>query len=412
MNNLEIFVEYKNEETILKCSGRLDANRAGYLNEYIDKLVREGHYLIALDMTGIEYLSSAGIRSLITQSKNLQTVSGCFYISAMSDNVHEVLKLVGMAEMLSKHDHKVGTKTKPEHPHRSFNAHGFSFSDAPLNEKASMEITLYGKPEKVMHSDFKVEDARLFQAEEQIFSIGLGAIGESYEECRERFGEYLVAGKNMAYIPGDGSQKPDYIVSSGLLIGKLTELYGMHFKGEFSHILHFERTDAINGIGVSQLTENISQLTGYDHYVLVMIAESDGLTGTSLNVSPVDGARIFTYPEVIEAVRFTTEPVYEKMQTLSIGYITTKGEDTSTPFVRSLTPGSSTKGHIHTAVFPYIPINKNSIDLYETIDVMFNTSLIDLLHLTNDSREIKGIGESRFIQGFCWVAPVHSIQNV
>lgn len=412
MNNLEFIVEYNNEETILKCSGRLDANRAGYLNEYIDKLVREGHYLIALDMIGIEYLSSAGIRSLITQSKNLQAVSGCFYISAMSDNVHEVLKLVGMAEMLCKQNNRVETKKKPENSRSGLEAHGYSFYDARLNEKASMEITFYGKPEKVMHSDFKAEDARLFQSEEQTFSIGLGSIGESYEECRERFGEYLVAGKNMAYIPGDGSQKPDYIVSSGLLIGRLTELYGIHFKGEFSHMLHFERTNAINGIGVSQLAESICQLTGYDNYVLVMIAESDGLTGTSLNVSPVEGKQIFTYPEVIEAVRFTTEPVHEKMQTLSIGYIAKKREVISESFVRSLTPGSSTKGHIHTAVFPYMPINKNSIDLYETIDSMFNTNLIDLLHLTNDSREIKGIGESHFLQGFCWVAPVHCIQKI
>ncbi len=396
----------------MKCSGRLDATRAGYLNEYIDKLVREGHYLIALDMTGIEYLSSAGIRSLITQSKNLQAVSGCFYISAMSDNVHEVLKLVGRAEMLSTRNNKVEAKTKPEDSCCGHDAHGFSFYDAPLNDKASMEITLYGKPEKVMRSDFKAEDARLFQSEEQSFSIGLGSIGESYEECKERFGEYLVAGKNMAYIPGDGSQKPDYIVSSGLLIGKLTELYGMHFKGDFSHMLHFERKGAMSGIGVSQLADCIAQLTGYDQYVLVMIAESDGLTGTSLNVSPVDGARIFTYPEVIEAVRFTTEPVHEKMQTLSIGYITKKSEAAADSFVRSLTPGSSIKGHIHTAVFPYMPVNKNSIDLYQTIDAMFNTSLMDLLHLTNDSREIKGIGESHFIQGFCWVAPVHSIQKI
>ncbi len=412
MNNLEFIIEYNDDETVLKCSGRLDANRAGYLNEYIDKLVREGRYLIALDMTGIEYLSSAGIRSLITQSKNLLSVNGCFYISAMSDNVHEVLNLVGMAEMLCKRSHPIGNTKKTEDVQSGFESHGYTFYDAPLKEDASMKVTLYGKPEKVMQSDFKEEDARLLQTDELSFAIGLGGIGESYEECKERFGEYLVAGKNMAYIPGDGSQKPDYIVSSGKLVGKLTELYGVHLKGEFSHMLHFERNNAIQGIGVSQLAESIHKLTGYDTFALVMIAESDGLTGTSLNVSPVEGAPIFSYPEVIEAVRFTTEPVHEKMLTLSIGYITTKHEPQSESFVRSLKPGSATKGHIHTAVFPYMPINKNNINLYETIDSMFNTILMDLLHLTNDSRDIKGIGESHFIQGFCWVSPIHSVQTI
>ncbi len=52
-----------------------------------------------------------------------------------------------------------------------------------------------------------------------------------------------------------------------------------------------------------------------------MIAESAGLIGTSLNVSPVGGRPLFTYPEVKDAVRFTTEPARAKMQTVSVGVV-------------------------------------------------------------------------------------------
>ena len=102
MNNLEINMTKSNDEICLTCTGRLDANRAGYLNDYIDRLVREGHYHIALDLTGIEYLSSAGIRILVSQYKNLDAVNGYFTILKMSDNVRQVLNMVGIADMLSQ----------------------------------------------------------------------------------------------------------------------------------------------------------------------------------------------------------------------------------------------------------------------------------------------------------------------
>ncbi len=102
MNKLEITREDRGEEVFLRCSGRLDANQAGHLNEAIDRLVREGKYHISLDLTEIEYLSSAGIRSLMTQYKNLKAVNGDFAIVEMSAYVRQILGMVGMAGMFSR----------------------------------------------------------------------------------------------------------------------------------------------------------------------------------------------------------------------------------------------------------------------------------------------------------------------
>lgn len=413
MNNLEINIENRGKEVILKCTGRLDANRAGYLNDYIDKLVREGRYQIALDMTGIDYLSSAGIRSLITQSKNLRAVNGHFCITAMSENVHQVLNMVGMLEMLSQPQQSTENEEETENKEENFEAYGFSFNFIHLHREGNTEVQVYGNPEHIFDSSFKPEDSRQVTPGENHFSIGLGAIGNSFEECKDRFGEYILMGKNIAYLPADGSGRPDYIVSSGQFIATLTELYGLHFIGDFSYLLRFDPLDSQNTVGLSQLAESIRQLTGYNWMAVVMIAESGGLTGTSLNVSPVDRRKIFTYPEVKEAVRFTTEPAHIKMLTVSVGYISCKNCDEAEPLLRPLEPGSQVSGHIHTAVFPYTPLKKSDIDLNETIDSLFSSSeLTDILHLTNDAREISGIGESRFIQGFCWIAPVESVHLI
>jgi anti-anti-sigma factor len=53
-------------------------------------------------MSAIEYLSSAGIRSLVTQYRNLNTINGYLIVSSMSKNVKQVLDMVGMSVMLSK----------------------------------------------------------------------------------------------------------------------------------------------------------------------------------------------------------------------------------------------------------------------------------------------------------------------
>lgn len=413
MNNLEINREDRGHEVVLKCSGRLDANRAGHLNDYIDSLVREGQYQIALDLTDIEYLSSAGIRSLITQSKNLKSVNGHFYIAAMSDNVGTVLRMVGMADMLSQPPRKLKKEDKKEEQQDHFDVHGFRFDLTSLLPDGSTDMGFYGKPELAFQSGYQSADARLVSSDENHYSIGLGAIGETFDECKDRCGEYIILGKNIAYLPADGSRKPDYIIGSGQLIATLTELYGLHFEGNFSHLLRFVPDNAKNTIGLSQLAETCQKMTNLNQMAIVLVAESGGLIGTSLNASPVDGKKIFTYPEIKDTVNFTTEPVHYKMLTLSVGYVSSEKNGLAEPFLRPMQPGSSLKSHIHTAVFPYVPLKKKDIDLKETIDSLFNTSeLTDIFHLMNDTREIVGLGESQFVQGFCWIAPVASLKLI
>jgi hypothetical protein len=51
-------------------------------------------------------------------------------------------------------------------------------------------------------------------------------------------------------------------------------------------------------------------------------------------------------------------------------------------------------------------MKRGRIDLKETIANLFETeSLLGVLHLLNDTRNVVGIGESEFIRGACWAAP-------
>lgn len=410
--NLEIEQTHKDNETNLVCTGRLDANSAGHLNDYINNLVREGHYNIALNLKDIVYLSSAGIRTLVNQYKNLTSVNGVFYIALMSESVRQVLDMVGMETMLGKKP-----ETQPGQPpeKEKSNEHlfgNYTFKIIDTKTDQSTTVQLFGNPKLLTNKGFTSDNAHPFNTHEKLFSLGIGAIGDSYDECRQRFGEYLIAHKNAVYLPADGTQKPDFMQSSGKLVASLIGLYGISFTENHNWLIRFEPESSHHSIGFSKLINHISEITGKQDFALVMVAESGGLVGTSLNVSPVTNTDLFSFPEVKNTVNFTTEPAHNKMLTLSTGIITNNNTKEAGSFVRPLTKNNHQSSHVHSIIFPYTPLKKTKIDLYEIIDYIFERSeLTDLLHLTNDNREINGIGESQFVQGFCWITPIESIKH-
>ena len=257
MNKLEITREERDEEVLLRCAGRLDANQSVHLNEAIDRLVREGKYHISLDLTEIGYLSSAGIRALMTQYKNLKAVNGDFAIVEMSEYVRQILGMVGMAGMFSRE--ASGQTPSGEVKIAGELQDGFLFTTSHLSPGAATAVELAGMPELTLESGFRKEHLRVVKSDPHHFAIGLGAIGESYDDCRNRFGEYLMMGNSVAYLPADGSGKPDYMAAAGQLVVPLAELYGIHFTGAFARMIRFEPQDPENTLPLSRLADHLAQ---------------------------------------------------------------------------------------------------------------------------------------------------------
>jgi len=101
-NKLVIRNEASGNESRLILDGRLDANWAGYLDDFINNLVREGHHRLILNMSGVLYLSSAGIRILISQYKNIKKLGGLFLLENLSEEVAQVLDMAGIKSVLTE----------------------------------------------------------------------------------------------------------------------------------------------------------------------------------------------------------------------------------------------------------------------------------------------------------------------
>src|ERR1700679_4286754 len=92
---LEIALDEIDQVIILRLDGSLDAATAPILDRKIHTLTNDGHIQIALDFTHVDYLSSAGLRVLLSETRKLHAKQGTFVLFSLSAEVEEVLKMAG-----------------------------------------------------------------------------------------------------------------------------------------------------------------------------------------------------------------------------------------------------------------------------------------------------------------------------
>ena len=96
---MTINVERDFELVTLEITGRLDTTTAPNLESVINELPEDTKELI-FDMSGVEYISSAGIRVLLGAYKKMNTNRGIMRIEKANDMVREVFEMTGLLELL------------------------------------------------------------------------------------------------------------------------------------------------------------------------------------------------------------------------------------------------------------------------------------------------------------------------
>lgn len=83
--------------------GRIDAASAPGFHERLLGCIEAGETSVLLDLAQLEYISSAGLRSLLSAAKRLQAGDGRFAVCALSGNVHEVFRVSGFDSIIDIH---------------------------------------------------------------------------------------------------------------------------------------------------------------------------------------------------------------------------------------------------------------------------------------------------------------------
>ncbi len=415
----------------LLVEGRMDVYWAEHLAKAVQEQIRHGSHHIRLNLSQVPYLSSAGIGILVRLHRELKNIHGSFAVVDCSPTALKALQITNLQNLLvatgRAADEGRADATPQDSPAlaatvgRRLEANGAVYEVFSLDPAAAVQCRRIGNAGLLRQKAYRASDCRAVQFPEGSFAIGLGALGDDCGECAERFGELLVAGGAVAYLPADGTNSADFLLAGGTTLPEAQVCYGLvcvpSDTQPFRSLIRFEALNSDLPVALSSLLEACLDLAEVETAGVVMIAETAGLFGAALRRSPVEprvGTDIFAFPQIREWLSFTAEPAHARSVALLTG-IALRGErkelgTLARPLGKIANAGggpSGLAGHLHAAAFSYRPLPKGKIDLKESVRTLFDGQTLDgILHLIYDDRDGAGARESQLVRGACWIAPI------
>ena len=87
----------------LTASGRLDADTTGRFAEVLNGCIDRGDRRIVLDLAGVDYVSSAGLRAILLAAKRGKSVGCAVAVCGLRDHIREVFDLSGFGTVVAIH---------------------------------------------------------------------------------------------------------------------------------------------------------------------------------------------------------------------------------------------------------------------------------------------------------------------
>ncbi|HMB74607.1 MAG TPA: STAS domain-containing protein [Gammaproteobacteria bacterium] len=394
----------------LRLVGRLDTTWAEHVSQTIETAVQSGSHRILLNFSQVEYISSLGIRVLLTHFKRLSSVNGRLSVTEPSEPTLRILKATGLAEILI--GDALSTPLTGAASAKTVVRGNARYEMYTVDAPVPLRCAAIGRPEGIVGSGYGSEDCRALTFDNGTFGLGLGAFGEGFEDCRNRFGEYLALGGCAVSLPTDHAHgRPDFVVEQGAFVPRVQTLYGLIGSGDFPTMVRFDTlAEGAGAVVLSELVDSLLALSGGDALVFAALVESAGLVGASLLRSPGAGPLSLELPHVRDTLSFTTERIGDGALALLLGFVVKSPTDPVSRFLRPLAAESDVAAHVHAAVFPYRPVQRGELAFASTFAELFaSTTPEPVVHLLSDARPFEGVGESELVRGACWMGTLDSI---
>lgn len=98
---MDITTRTQNDITIVAFAGSLDSATAPQAQQALDGILASGSRKIVIDFTGVDYVSSAGLRVLLGTAKRLGGGAGALRLFGLNDTVGEVFRISGFSTILA-----------------------------------------------------------------------------------------------------------------------------------------------------------------------------------------------------------------------------------------------------------------------------------------------------------------------
>ena len=90
--------------SVVTASGRVDSNTAPTFEGALKDVIEGGQRNVVLELTEVEFMSSAGLRAMVSSLKACKGGGGSLVVAAPSNRVVEVMQLAGLTSLFSVFD--------------------------------------------------------------------------------------------------------------------------------------------------------------------------------------------------------------------------------------------------------------------------------------------------------------------
>ncbi len=93
---LDFRISEMDHVTLIEVNGRVDSMNANELGDTLSEQIELGARQLVLDLAQVSYMSSAGLRELVTAFRKLQDTAGDLRLAQPSSRVLDVLEMSGL----------------------------------------------------------------------------------------------------------------------------------------------------------------------------------------------------------------------------------------------------------------------------------------------------------------------------
>jgi anti-anti-sigma factor len=97
--NMNITTEKINDFTVLKIDGRIDTSNFSVLEEEVNQLFSNGVNNIVFDCSGLNYISSSGLRVFLIAQKKTILLQGRLHLCNMQPAIKEIFAISGFSNI-------------------------------------------------------------------------------------------------------------------------------------------------------------------------------------------------------------------------------------------------------------------------------------------------------------------------
>ncbi|WP_342676576.1 STAS domain-containing protein [Methanofollis sp. UBA420] len=401
----------------LEVGGRLDGYAAEEVKRGIAGVLRDDDRSVVIDLAGLAYLSSAGIRVFLGLQKELKGRGGGLAICNVGEYPLQVLAMAGFDRVFTLYPSRDAALAASFRREDSFSLiadlaappvehEGAKFRFEP-GSRTPASLRVKGSLDDLLHARIREESVSAEKFSDIGYSLGLGALGSSLLNAMPFLGEMITLHGSMTWLPSDGHNTPDFFVPAR--VGGEVRAYtafNVALDGQFNEFATVEAEEEItlDALYRAVFAHARDRKVGAGVVAVALWGVTGGVLGSGIRKAPLardapaQGGSIFDPENVGDWIEASEEPKYAGDSIVAFGVGLDPSADLSSydaGAIASLSGHPRGEGdngpvlHTHGVVFRKVPW-----DLQTTLEKGIDRCLaegefVDMRHFLDGTRILR-----------------------